>query len=315
MGAYIAKRVLLLVPMTLGVLTLTFVLMYILPGDPLKVVLQLGAADPKTIEAMRKTLGLDLPLHMQYLRYLERLLHGDMGSSLLSQRLVFQEVMERFPNTLMLALPSLMVSLLVGLPTGVIAAARRGTFVDGVSTVGALMFVSMPVFWTGLVLMLLFSLHLGWLPALGMGSLQEGLWAAISHFILPAFTLGSHLSGSIMRMTRSSMLEVLGQDYVRTARAKGLGERVVVYRHALKNAALPIVTVTGMLFGYLLGGSVITETIFAWPGMGSLTIEAMLARDYPLVQGCILVFAVCVMITNLAVDLLYASLDPRIRYQ
>lgn len=305
---YVAKRCLLLVPVVLGVTILVFLLMHLAPGDAATAMLgEMGqGASAEDVARLRASLGLDQPLYVQYGRYLGGLIRGDLGVSLRSGRPVVEELRERFPYTLQLAATALCLAALIAIPVGIWAAVRRGTIVDFLVMAGALLGVSVPAFWLGLLLMLLFSLSLGWLPASGSGT--------PFHLILPAITVAWPSLAFLARMTRSAMLEVLGADYVRTARAKGLSERLVIFRHAFRNALIPVVTTLGLQFGALLGGAVLTETIFAWPGLGRLTVQAIQARDLPVVQGAVLFVAVTYTVVNLLVDVLYVFLNPRIRY-
>ena len=303
---YIQKRLLLLVPVVWGVVTVVFSFIHLVPGDP--VLAMIGeSAQPADIAKLREQLGLNDPLHLQYFRYLSRLVRGDLGSSLHTGKPVLKTIIQRYPVTIKLALASLLLALIISIPLGVLSATHRNSPGDHLSMVLALLGISMPNFWLGPLLIILFSIKLNLLPVSGSGG-----W---SHLILPAITLGTAMTALLTRMVRSSMLEEMGQDYIRTARAKGLPERVVIYKHALKNALIPVVTIVGLQFGTLLTGAIITETIFAWPGLGRLTIQAISQRDYPLVQGCILMISLTYILVNLATDLLYTVLDPRIRYQ
>jgi peptide/nickel transport system permease protein len=280
-----------------------FALLHLTPGDPASVMLGENAT-PEQVQALQRSLGLDLPLVLQYARFLGHALHGDLGTSIRAQRPALEVVLERLPATLLLTAGAFSFAVLIGMPIGVISAVKRLSLWDHGSMALALLGQSMPGFWLGLVLITVFAVRLRWLPASGMGSL--------SHVVLPAITLGMFLIGLIIRLTRSSMLDVLGQDYVRTARAKGLAERMVVMQHALMNALIPVVTLVGLQLGLLLGGAVITETVFAWPGVGLATVTAIHQRDYPVVQCAVLVSAVLVLSINWAVDLLYHYLDPRV---
>jgi peptide/nickel transport system permease protein len=302
---YLVRRLLLTLPVLLGVTFIIFAMVRLTPGDPAQVIAG-EQATRETVEAVRRSLGLDQPMVVQYGRFLGDLVRGDMGRSTRSQRPVLQELADRFPNTLELTLAGMLVASVMGLGAGVVSATRRNRWPDTLSMILALGGVSMPVFWLGLMLILLFSVKLGWLPPVGRGSLAQ--------LVLPAITLGAASAAILARMTRSSLLEVLGQDWVMTARAKGLAERLVIYKHALKNAMIPVVTVMGLQFGTLLSGAVLTETVFAWPGIGRLIVESILARDYPVVQGAVLLTALTFVFVNLVVDLLYSVLDPRIRY-
>jgi len=302
---YTIRRLLIAVPTLLGVVFLVFLMVRLAPGDP-AVLLAGEFATPETLEAIRKRYGLDRPLPEQFALYIGTLLRGDLGESARSRRPVLEELKTYFPNTVELASAAILVALLIGIPLGILAALRPGSGLDLTVMVLALLGVSMPVFWFGLLAILVFSVGLGWLPVAGKGTL--------AHLLLPAVTLGVNATALLARMTRGTLLEVLSQDYIRTARAKGLAERVVVYKHALRNALIPVVTIAGLEFGTLLAGAVITETIFAWPGLGQLLVGAILARDYPVVQGAVLLIAFTFILVNLMVDLLYAWIDPRVRY-
>jgi len=299
----------------LGVSVIVFLVLHLAPGDPAEIML--GAnANREDLERLRTQLGLDQPLHVQYLTWIGHVARGDLGRSLWMKRPVLGEVLERFKATLLLTGTALFLSTVGGIALGIASARRANSLLDRLSAVASLFGASMPTFWLGIVLMVIFSLWLGWLPASGMYAPYGGggLRDLLTHLVLPAITLAAASITIIARLTRAAMLEMLGQDYVRTARAKGLGERPVVWRHALKNALIPIVTVVGVQAGYLLGGAVLTETVFAWPGVGTLVVQGILARDIPLVQGGVLVIALSFVLVNLAVDTLYAWLDPRIKY-
>jgi len=305
MLTYAIRRLLIAIPTLFGVVLLVFLMVRLAPGDP-AVLLAGEFATPETLRAIRERYGLDRPLPEQFLLYLGALLRGDLGESARSRRPVLEELKTYFPNTVELAVAAILVALLTGIPLGILAALRPGSGLDlGVMTL-ALLGVSMPVFWFGLLAILIFSVNLGWFPVAGKGTL--------AHLVLPAVTLGVNATALLARMTRGTLLEVLSQDYIRTARAKGLRERVVVFKHALRNAMIPVVTVAGLEFGSLLAGAVITETIFAWPGLGQLLVGSILARDYPVVQGAVLLVATSFILVNLLVDLLYAWIDPRVRY-
>lgn len=295
----------------LGATVITFSLMYFAPGDPAEMIAigRYGVQDltPEDIELIRKAEGLDAVALIQYFKWLNHVLHGDLGCSLITGDSVRSEILVRFPATLKLAIASMILSLLIAIPVGIISATKQYSLIDNLSMIGVLIGVSMPNFWLGLLLILLFSLHLGWLPVCGYGD--------IKHLILPAITLGTSMAALSTRLTRSSMLEVLRQDYIRAARAKGLSERTVIYKHAIKNAFIPIVTVMGLQFGWLLEGTVIVETIFAWPGIGRLLVESIFARDFAMIQGCVIFIAFIFVLVNLVVDLSYVWLDPRIRYE
>jgi peptide/nickel transport system permease protein len=263
-------------------------------------------ASPEDIKSIRQQLGLDRPIFVQYGIFLSRLARFDLGRSARTQNPVIQEVWARLPNTMLLAVAAITLACLFGIPAGIFSAVRPYTWIDYLFTSMALFGISMPVFWLGLMLVVIFSLMLHWLPAGGTGS-----W---KHIILPSFTLAAFVVAFITRMTRASMIEALSQDYTTTARSKGLKEGVVIVKHALRNALIPIVTVVGLQFGLLLGGAVLTETVFAWPGLGRLIVDSILARDYPVIQGTILIFGLVYILVNLGVDLMYAYIDPRIRY-
>ncbi len=314
MGRYIIQRILILIPLLLAISLLTFVLVHLAPGDPIATQfgMNMKRLEPERIEAIREELGLNDPLAVQYLRYLGNLLKGDMGQSLTTKKPVLDEITDRLPATIQLTLAAMFISLLLAIPLGILSAVKRGSFVDKLSMSGALLGVSMPSFWVGIMLMLLFSLQLGWLPSSGRG--DGTTVGSIKALILPALTLGMALMGLTTRLMRSSMLEVLGQDYMRTARSKGLRSFVVLNRHGLRNALIPVVTIVGLQFASLLGGAVIVETIFAWPGIGRLAVNAIWRRDYPVIMGTVLVFAVVFILMNLLVDLVYTLIDPRINF-
>ncbi|OGO43455.1 MAG: peptide ABC transporter permease [Chloroflexi bacterium RBG_16_57_9] len=330
---YIIKRFLTIIPVLIGVSMLVFGLIRLIPGDPAIVMLGERATE-ESIARVRTQLGLDKPIYEQYFIYMSRVVRGDLGTSVLRQEPVTQEIVRRFPATIELALGAILVALIVGIPAGLISAIRRGTWFDSASMLVALTGVSMPIFWLGLMLTLLFAVVLHWFPTGGRLDAQTGFdpitnllvldgllrgnvgvsIQAMRHLFLPAIALGTIPGAIIARMTRSAMLEVLGQDYIRTAHAKGLHERVVVTRHALRNALLPVITVIGLQVGLLLSGAILTETIFSWPGIGRWIVEAIYARDYPIVQGVTLFIATIFVVVNLTVDVLYAFVDPRIRF-
>jgi len=327
MASYIARRLLTMIPTIFGISLVVFVLLRAIPGDPVAVMIGIEQATPEEMVRLRHLLGLDQPVPVQFARYLGRLVRGDFGSSLSSDEPVARLIIERLPATIELTLAAMLIALAIAVPIGVLSAVRRYSVLDNVSMISALVGISMPSFWLGVMLILLFALHLGWLPASGRGApAVEGLVtlvaagdtatlrAALTHLILPGVTLGAGLAAVLTRLTRSSMLEIIGQDFVRTARAKGLAPRRVVFYHALRNALIPVVTIVGLEFGALLGGAVITETIFAWPGVGRLAIASIFQRDFPVVQGIVLMIAVVRILANLAVDVVYALVDPRIRY-
>jgi len=302
---YVIKRLLSTIPVLIGISLLLFFMLRMLPGDPAQV-LAGQLASQEDVELIRHQLGLDRPIHVQYALFLSRLARFDLGRSARTQNPVTEEIWARLPNTVLLAVVAITLACLFGIPAGIISAVRPYTWIDYVVTSTAIFGISMPVFWLGLMLVVVFSVILQWLPAGGTGT-----W---KHVILPSFTLAAFVVAFIARMTRSSMIEVLSQDYTTTARSKGLKEQVVIIKHALKNALIPIITVVGLQFGLLLGGAVLTETVFAWPGLGRLIVDSILGRDYPVIQGAILVFGLLYIMVNLVVDLLYACVDPRIRY-
>ena len=316
MRRYVVRRLLLLVPVLLGVSVIIFMVLHLAPGDPAEIMLG-SQATQADLERLRAELGLTEPLYVQYVHWLGQVARGDLGRSIWMKRPVLAEVLGRFKATLVLTGSALVLSTAVGLALGIASAVRPNSLLDRLSAVASLFGASMPVFWLGIVLMVIFALWLGWLPASGMFAPYGGgdLRDLFVHLALPAVTLAAASVTIIARLRRSTMLETLGQDYIRTARAKGVVERAVVLRHGLKNALIPIVTVVGVQAGYLLGGAVLTETVFAWPGVGTLMVQGILARDFPLVQGCVLVVALSFVLINLVVDLLYAWLDPRIRYE
>lgn len=324
MLGYAARRVLLLLPTLLGMAVVTFFLLLLIPGDPARVLL--GAdASAEAVARMHVVLGLDLPWYVRLGRYLLGLLHGDMGRSVFESQTVARLIWDRLGATLELAISAMLVALVVGVGLGVVAAVWRGRAADVLAMLMAQLGVSMPVYWLGIMLVLAFAVKLNWLPAIGRGpamvdailALFRGeaapLGKALGHIVLPAFALGVGAAAIISRVVRASLLETLDADYVRTGYAKGLGRARVVLVHALRNAMLPIISVIGLRFGSLLGGAVLTETVFNWPGLGQLVVTAILQRDIPLVQGVVLVFALLYALTNLAVDLLYLVIDPRVR--
>jgi peptide/nickel transport system permease protein len=305
MLSFLFSRLLSTAIVVLGVVTIVFLLIHLVPGDPVQAMLG-ESAQPTDLEALREALGLNQPLFIQWWDYMIGLFQGDLGESLYSKEPIIDILVERFPATLELAIAGLCIAVLIALPLGSIAALRKDTVWDNGSMVFSLLGVSIPNFWLGPLLILFFSMTLGWFPVNG----REGPLS----LVLPALTLGTALSAILARMVRSTLLEVLNEDYIRTARAKGLRESAVVIHHALRNAALPIITVLGLQLGTLLGGAVITEIIFAWPGIGQLTIDAIHRRDYPVVQACILLISISYVLVNTFTDIVYAWLDPRVRY-
>ncbi|MCL0066357.1 ABC transporter permease [Thermodesulfovibrionales bacterium] len=310
MLTYIIRRLGLMVFIMLGVSVITFSMIHLVPGDPAEVIATERYGEEitaETIEHVRRELGLDQPVYVQYARWLINVLQGDLGYSFRTDRPVLDEILTRLPATIQLALAGMLVALIIAIPVGIISATRQYSAVDNISMFGALLGVSMPNFWLGLLLIMFFSVHLGWLPVFGRGGIE--------HLILPSITLGTGMAAITTRLIRSSMLEVLKADYIRTARAKGLKEKVVIYKHALKNALIPVVTIVGLQFASLLEGAVIVEVIFAWPGIGRLLVDSIFARDFMLIQGCILFIAAMFVLVNLLVDISYAYLDPKIRYE
>jgi ABC-type dipeptide/oligopeptide/nickel transport system permease component len=303
---YISIRLLFALPALWLILTMVFLLAHIVPGDPVAQMLGEGAR-AEDLTQLRHALGLDLPLPVQYGRYLAGVLHGNLGESFRFQQPVLKVVAEHYPATLELAIVALLICAFIGIPAGVLAAHKRGETTDHAVGVLTLFGLSVPNFALGPVLILFFSVALGWLPVSGRGG--------ISHLVLPAFTLGAALAAILTRMVRTSVIEELSADYVRTARAKGVSESGVLFRHALRNALIPILTILGLQFGTLLAGTIVTESIFSWPGIGRLAVQAIGARDYPLLQGCILLIAVSYVFVNLLTDLVYALVDPRVRFE
>ncbi len=307
MGIYIARRI------VAGLFTLWIVtvavslLIHLVPGDPVRIMYaQSQSTGPEQIEAKRRELGLDRPVYVQYLNYMSNVLRGDLGKTIRGEQPVLTLLLLRLPNTVLLTVASLVFAILIGGSIGFFSAYFRGTWFDTVGMGVAIAGIAMPSFWLGLLLMFFFSVRLGWLPVGGTG---------LASLVLPALTLGLVSAAVLARLTRSSMLDVLGQDYMRTARAKGLAEPLVLARHALKNSLIPILTMLGLQVAYLLGGAVVVENVFAWNGVGRLAVQAILQRDFPLIQGFVLLFAVIVIGVSLIVDILYAVVDPRIRYE
>lgn len=336
MGRYILGRLLQLVPVLLGISLLVFAFLHLIPGDP-AITLLGDRATPDSIARVRESMGLNKPLPFQYFAFLGSLLRFDLGTSIFTGESIVKAIMLRWPATFELSVVSMLIALLLGIPAGVIAAVRKNSWVDNLTMTGSLLGVSMPVYWLGLLLVYLFAVNLQWLPPSGRVGINVGygfkeitgfyifdaliqgnfkaLSDIISHLILPALTLSTIPLAIIARITRSAMLEVLSQDYIRTARSKGLKEFRVIGKHALKNAMLPVVTVVGLEFGTLLGGAILTETIFSWPGIGKWIYEGILQRDYPVVQGGVIFVAFVFVLVNLLVDISYAFLDPRIQYK
>ncbi len=313
MFAYTIRRLVLMLPVALVVSTVVFLLLYLTPGDPVGVMLGPEATEQQKTE-LRARLGLDQPAPVQLLRWYGRLVQGDLGSSIFLQKKVTLAFLERLEPTLMLTLFALMFSVMIGLPAGILAAKLHGSWFDTASMLTAIMGVSMPTFWIGLNLIFVFAVTLGWLPVAGYQPLARGVWEHVRYMLMPAFTIGFAQSALLARMTRSMMLDVLSQEYIRTARSKGVAESWVLLRHALRNAVIPLLTTVGLSFALLLGGAVISEQIFNIPGVGRLLIQGVARRDYPLVQGVLLIIAAVYMCVNLLVDLTYALVDPRMRY-
>lgn len=304
MLGYLGRRLIYTVPVLWLVVSVVFLLIHLVPGDPIQQMLGEGAA-ATDLEAARHVYGLDVPIGQQYLQYWKGIVHGDLGQSIRFNQNVGSVIAARYPATILLTVASLVVAVLISLPAGVRSARRRNRWDDRVLSFVSLIGLSFPNFALGPILILFFAIRLGWLPVSGIGT--------FAHIILPAVTMGGALAAILTRMVRTSMLEELSQDYVRTARAKGLPERTVVYKHALRNAMVPVITVIGLQFGALLAGAIVTETIFSWPGIGRLTITAIQTRDYYLVEGCILAIGLTYIVVNLVTDLLYSALNPRIR--
>lgn len=334
MVTFVSRRLVAMVPVLLGVTILTFLLSHVIPGDPARLLVGQKASD-EVVKRMREELGLNDPLHIQYWNYLKQLLRGDLGMSIRNRRPVVQDLAERFPASFELTFVSLLICVMIAVPLGILTAVRRNHVVDHVTRVLALLGVSTPVFWWGLLLLLIFYFRLGWLPGPGridlavpppagrtglyiLDSLLSRDWRALGsslrHLVLPAFCLSYVYLAIMTRMIRSSMLDVLNLDYIRTARANGLPERAIIFRHALRNALVPTVTVVGLSFGELIGGAILTETIFAWPGLGSYMVDSVLFLDFPAIMGCTILVCLIYMTANLIVDIAYGFLDPQIRW-
>lgn len=336
MGRYILKRLLNLIPVLLGITLVVFILLHLIPGDPAQI-LAGTRATPEIVEGIREQLGLNKPLPVQYLLFLGNLLRFNLGNSIMSGASIIQEIAIRWPATFELSVAAMFIALILGIPAGVLAAVRKNSAIDNLTMSGSLLGVSMPVFWLGLLLIYLFAVNWQWLPP-GLRISQEAAssfkpltgfyvldallqlnWKALkdvlAHLVLPGLTLSTIPLAIIARITRSAMLEVLSQDYIRTARAKGVLERWVIFKHALKNALLPVVTIIGLQFGTLLSGAILTETIFSWPGIGFWIYDGILNRDYPVVQGGVIFVSISFVLINLLVDISYVFLDPRIQYR
>jgi len=331
---YIAKRLLMLIPVLLGTSIIAFSLIHLAPGDPARTMAGEHASQ-QTINAIKEKYGLDKPLYIQYGIWLNRALHGDIGRSIVSNEYVAKEIFERFPNTFELTFFAMILAIAIGTMAGIISASKQYSALDYTFMGIALLGVSMPVFWLGIMLMMIFGVYLRWLPIGGrinilipfhritgfylLDSIITGNFAAlistVRYLILPSTALATIPMATIARVSRSSMLEVLRQDFIRTERAKGLSERVVIYKHAVRNAMIPVITVIGLNFGLLLAGAILTETVFSWPGIGRYIVNAVGMRDYPVVQGCVLFFALVFVMVNLVTDIIYVYIDPRIHYK
>lgn len=301
---YVIKRLLMLIPVIIGVSFLVYFIMSLTPGDPARIMLG-DTATVEEIQQMHEELGLDDPLIVRYGRYILDLLHGDLGNSYTTGRSVFTEVMSRFPATLTLTFWSMLIAILISIPIGIISATKQYSLIDSFSMIFALLGISIPNFWLGLMLIIAFSVNLGWLPT--------GGFSGAASIVLPAITLGTGCAANITRTTRSSMLEVIRQDFIRTAKAKGVSKRKVIHKHAFRNALIPVVTIIGLQFGQLLGGAVLTETVFSWPGIGQYLVNSINGKDTNAVTGTIIIFAVCFSLVNLSVDVIYGFIDPRIK--
>ena len=333
--SYIARRILQTIPVFIGITLIVFLIMHLTPGDPVEIMMGRGSVvTTEQIEQIRHELGLDQPLYVQYLSFLGGVLRGDFGRSIIQRAPVMHLIADRLPATFELTIFSIIISLIIAIPVGIISSVKRYSFLDHIGTVSALAGVSLPSFWLGLLLIIVFSVKLKILPVTGRANYGYGLvpvtnfllidavitgnWGAlgdvIRHLLLPAITLGSYMAALTMRVTRSSMLEVLSQDYIRTAWAKGLSHKVVILKHALRNALVPTVTVVTLNIGILLGGNMIVESVFGWPGLGRLVINAVYTRDYPLIQGSVLIYALTYVVMNFVADLLYAVLNPKVRF-
>jgi len=304
---FIIKRVLQIIPVIIGITIILFVLMYVIPEDPAKLILQKGAT-PQALANLRAKMGIDKPIYVQYWRYVSQLAKGDLGTSYRYRRSVNDILAEHYPNSIKLAFAAIIIETIIGIFAGIISAVKKYSFLDVLVTISTTILVCVPVYWLGMLLQIGFGLKLGWLPMSGMGD------GSIKYYILPAVTLASVSTAFVARMTRSSMLDVLSNDYIRTAYAKGLSANKVIYKHSLKNALIPVITYIGIDLGALMGGAILTETIFAWPGVGRTIYLAILQRDAPVVIGGTVILVMIFVIINLIVDILYAILDPRIRY-
>jgi peptide/nickel transport system permease protein len=311
---FMVKRLIYVIPVILLLTVFVFAMIHMLPGNPADILLsgEGGAEDPVVRATLMKELGLDKPIPVQYGLWLWRAMHGNFGKSVYSQEDVFQMIFQRFPATLLLAFSAMFVSLLIALPAGIISAVKRQKPADYAAMIFALLGISIPEFWFGIMLIMTFSLWLPWLPSMGYVSPFEDFWGSLKYLIMPSVALGLRMAGVVTRMTRSSMLDELGQDYVRTARSKGLTERTVVFVHALKNALIPTLTVVGLQFGTILGGTVVIEMVFSWPGLGQLLVQGILTRDYLVVQAAVLFISILFVFVNILVDFIYTILNPRV---
>ena len=313
MTSYLAGRVLALAPVLLVVAVMVFLIARFTPGDPIRVLLGEDAR-PEQVQALRELHGLDAPLPVQFGLWISRALRGDLGRSLYNRMPVTRTIWQHVGPTVMLSLLALAVALAIGIPIGIASAVYRNSWLDQASLTLVMLGAAVPSFWLGLTLIVVFAVNLGWLPSSGFRPPDEGLWRSLRHLILPAFALGVPNSALIIRFVRGSLLDVIATDYVRTARAKGLAERAVIFRHALRNALVPILTVVGLTFAALMGGAVVTETVFSIPGIGQLVVQSVLRRDYPVIQGVTLIVAASYVLINLLVDVLYLVVDPRVKY-
>lgn len=315
MGKYLLRRILITIPVLFGITFIVFAMVSFAPGSAISLMLSNENVNVENVDTLAEELGLELPWYQQYARYMGKLLKGDMGRSIQYNRPVGEMIWEKVGNTVLLSVSAMLVAVLISIPLGVLAAAKRRSAIDYLATGFALVGVSIPGFYLSLILIIVFGLKLGWLPIRGLPGYDITFVKMVRHLTLPSIALGSMLSGVLTRLTRASVLEAMSQDYVRTARSKGLSQTSVLFKHALRNALLPVLTTVGMQFGSLLGGAVIIETIFSLPGLGMLSMSAVKFRDIPLIQGTVLVFAVAFVVVQLIVDMLYVLVDPRIRYE
>ena len=310
----VLKRIVQLIPILFVVVTITFFITRVIPGNPAAIVLG-PQASVEAVEALQEEMGLNKPIVVQYVDYLKQLLSGNLGKSYHYNKPVVELIKERFPNTVQLSIASLVIALIIGIPAGVLSATKQNSIWDYLLSVLSLCGVSIPIFWLGIMVVLLFSVNLGWLPTLGMGSIQNGIGDVISHMVLPALCLATIPAANFARTTRAAMLEVVGSDYVKALRARGVSEKKVIFKHALKNAFSSIVTVIGIQTASLLSGAIMTETIFSWPGLGKLIVEAVGNRDYALIQSCVLFIAIVYVFINLLVDVVYIMINPKVSFE